>query len=83
MQITSIQMFVFVQSLVTKIKFPDMELTKMAVPFRNQYKAARGLPKRMKTIDLLKDVKQVCEENNMMDEFNRATAKYPEILAQL
>lgn len=83
MQISPLQMFIFVQSLVTKIKFPNMELTRVAPAFRNQYKDARGLPKKATALQVLRDVKTVCEENNMMDEFNRATAKYPEIIAQL
>lgn len=83
MQITPIQAFVLAQSLVTKIKFPSMELTRMAVPFRNDYKKARGLSRNANALTVLKDLKKLCEEVGWMDEFNRATERYPEILAKL
>jgi hypothetical protein len=83
MQITPLQMFIFTQSLVTKIKFPDSELTRVAPAFRNQYKKVRGLKRNATALDVLRDVKTTCEEIGWMNEFNRATERYPEILAQL
>lgn len=83
MQITSIQMFIFCQSLIIKIKNPDMELTRVAPAFRNQYKKARGLGRNASALQVLHDVRKVCRENDMVGEFERATARYPEIIAQL
>jgi len=83
MQITGLQMFIFCQSLVTKIKFPDMELTRVAPAFRTQYKKARGMKLKATALEVLRDVRQVCNENEMLQEFIRATAKYPQIVEQL
>ena len=83
MTITNIQMLCFVQSLVSKIKSPDMELTRTAPAFRNNYKKIRGLPRNANALAVLRDVKVVCTENDMLHEFDTATKRYPEILAQL
>jgi len=83
MKINNIQMLSFVQSLVTKIKFPDMELTRNAPAFRNNYKKVRELPRNANALAVLKDVKVVCTENDMLHEFEMATKRHPEILAQL
>lgn len=83
MQVTPIQIFVFTQSLVTKIKTPSMELTRVAPGFRNDYKKARGLGRNADALTVLKDVRKFCEEVGWMNEFNRATEGYPEIVAQL
>lgn len=83
MTVTPLQIFVFTQSLVLKIKFPNGELTRNASGFRNQYKKARNLGRNANALTVLKDVRNLCEEIGCMDEFNRATARYPEIIAQL
>jgi hypothetical protein len=83
MQVTRIQIFIFTQSLVMKIKFPNMELTRVAPHFRNDYKRTRGLRRNADALTVLRDVRQFCDEVGWMDEFNRATERYPEIIAQL
>ena len=83
MQITNLQAFIFAQSLVTKIKFPDMELTRVAPAFRNAYKKARGLKRNATALETLKDLKKFCDENNWQGEIERATKNYPEIVALL
>jgi len=84
MEMTSIQVLVFAQSLVLKVRNPDMELTRTAVPFRNAYKKARGLGRNANALVVLRDLKSVCEEQPVfLETFNRATSSYPEVLAQL
>ncbi len=74
MQTTPIQMFVFVQSLVTKIKFPEMELTRVAPMFRNQYKTVRGIPKRATALQVLQDVFILHKELGWTKELETITA---------
>lgn len=83
MQTTPLQMFVFCQSLVTKIKFPDMELTRGVPAFRNEYKKARGLKRNANAVEVLRDVRDYLTHVGWIEEFNKATAKYPEIVAML
>ena len=83
MQMSTIQVLIFAQSLVLKVRNPEMELTRNAVPFRNAYKKARGLSRNANALAVLKDFKSVCEDNNLMDTFNKATERYPEVLARL
>lgn len=78
-----ITMAVFIQSLVSKIKFPEMEITRNATAFRNQYKKVRGIPKNASALVVLRDVKTVCEENEMEDLIQNGLKNYPQILAQL
>jgi hypothetical protein len=84
MEMTSIQVLVFAQSLVLKVRNPDMELTRNAISFRSTYKDARGLPRNANALVVLRDLKSVCEEQPVfLETFNRATSSYPEVLAQL
>lgn len=83
MQITNVQVLVFAQSLVLKVRNPQMELTRNAVPFRNQYKQARGLSKNANALVVLRDLRMLCEDNNCMDIFNKAIERYPDVLARL
>lgn len=83
MQMSNIQVLVFTQSLVLKVKNPNLELTRNAVSFRNAYKKLRGLNRNATALVVLRDFKSVCEENHLMDTFNRATERYPEILASI
>jgi hypothetical protein len=83
MQMNSIQVLVFAQSLVLKIRMPDMELSRNASSFRSAYKKARGLRRSENALSVLRDLRSVCEENNLMETFNKATERYPEIVAQL
>jgi hypothetical protein len=84
MQMSSIQVLVFAQSLVLKVKNPDMELTRNASVFRNAYKRARGLSRNVNALAVLRDLKNVCEEDErFLEYFKKATANYPDVLAQL
>jgi hypothetical protein len=83
MQMSTIQVLIFAQSLVLKVRNPQMELTRNAVPFRNAYKKARGLSRNANALVVLRDFRSVCEDNNLMDTFNKATERYPEVLARL
>lgn len=83
MEMSNIQVLVFAQSLVLKVRTPDWELTRNAVSFRNAYKKARGLSRNANALVVLRDFRSVCEENNLIDTFNKATERYPEIVAQL
>lgn len=83
MQTSTLQMFIFTQSLVTKIKFPDTEITRVAPAFRNQYKKARGLKRNATALEVLRDVRAYLTEVGHVDEFNRATMRYREIVAML
>lgn len=84
MEMTSIQALVFAQSLVFKVRNSDMELTRNAVPFRNAYKKARGLSRNANALAVLRDFRNVCQDNVFFaDAFSKATERYPEILAQL
>lgn len=62
MQITAIQLLTFTHSLVIKIK-TGLELTRTAPSFRSQYKAARGLSRNAKPLEVLQDVAQVYRDN--------------------
>jgi hypothetical protein len=84
MEMTSIQVLVFAQSLVLKVRNPDWELTRNAVSYRSQYKEARGLGRNANALAVLRDLKSVCEENPaFLEPFNKATERYPEVLARL
>jgi hypothetical protein len=83
MEMTSIQVFVLAQSLVLKIKSPDMELTRNAVAYRNAYKKARGIRKNANALEVLRDLKSVCEGTPFMSNFVSATERHVEIVAQL
>lgn len=63
MQTSSMQMFIFVQSLLLKIKFPDMELARNARSFRSQYKKSRGLPNKATALEVLTDVVEWYKQN--------------------
>lgn len=76
-------MFIFVQSLFLKVKFPDMELTANAVTFRATYKANRSLPKNCNAMAVLRDVRLFMNDMCMLDEFIKASKRYPEIIASL
>lgn len=83
MKVTRVQMFMFVQSLCLKIKIPSMELTRNAVTFRMFYKANRGLSRNANAVAVLRDVRQVMNDMNMLDEFFKASRRYPEVIASL
>jgi hypothetical protein len=84
MEMTSIQVLVFAQSLVLKVRNSDMELTRNATAFRNAYKKARGLGRNANALAVLRDLKSVCEEQPaFLEVFNKATERYPEVLARL
>ena len=83
MKVTPIQMFMFVQSLCLKIKFPTMELTANAVTFRMFYKSNRDLPRNANAVAVLRDVRQVMNEMNMLDEYLKASRRYPDVIAKL
>ena len=59
MQMTNIQVLIFAQSLILKVRNPEWELTRNAVPFRNQYKKARGLSRNANAIVVLRDLRMV------------------------
>jgi hypothetical protein len=84
MEMSLYQVLVFTQSLVLKVRNPKMELTRNAVGFRSAYKNARGLGRNANALAVLRDLKSVCEENPaFLETFNKATERYPEVLARL
>jgi hypothetical protein len=84
MEMSLIQVMVFTQSLIVKVRNPNMELTRTAVGFRNAYKNARGLNRNANALVVLRDLKSVCEENEpFLEYFNRAISSHPDVRVQL
>ena len=84
MEMTSLQVHLFAQSLCLKIRVPNMELTRNAISYRSAYKKARGLGRNADALTVLRDLKSVCEEHPIfLESFNTATKRYTEVLAQL
>ena len=84
MEMTTIQVHIFAQSLCLKLRVPNMELTRNAISYRSAYKKARGLGRNANALVVLRDLKSVCEESPIfLEAFNTATKRYTEILAQL
>lgn len=78
-----IQMFAFVQSLVTKVLFPDMELTRMAPSFRANFKRQTGMSKNASTVAVLKMAAFQCNNNDMLDLYLNAIKPYPKVIEAL
>jgi hypothetical protein len=78
------QVITFTQSLILKVRNPEMELTRSAVSFRREYKKVRDLNRNANALVVLRDFKSVCEENPaFLEIFNKAISGYPDVRAQL
>ena len=85
METNPMQLFVFRQSLIWKIRNPSMEIARNAPTFRNQWKTARGIPKGASALVVLKDLRDFwVEQKNAkeLEKFDEHVAKYNIILPE-
>jgi hypothetical protein len=68
MQVSKIQMFVLMQNQVLEIR-TGMSITRMAKPFRVDFKEAVGLPKRATNLQVLMAVGDVYYQMDSVQEF--------------